>query len=138
MWDAFAKDRRRRHDKEVAGLNTRIEELEGELADRPEKIVHRYVDLDELQDAQTEAHRAFASRENAWRALCEIWVLHHERDSGRCQCGQPMDRCKTAQIVDHYPAFEKWNREQIQRFRSGRDHMLPTRHPAVIDPRWQP
>ena len=108
------------------------------LRDRPERIVERYVDQQELEDARAEAVRAFRSREKAWQALCEIRLIHREGTPGRCRCGQRLDACKIAQIVDRYPGLELWENEQYRRLRNDQDHMLPDSHPAVLDPRWRP
>jgi hypothetical protein len=116
----------------------RIAELEQELHDRPTRPVHHWVDQDELEKAREEAQRAFRSRENAWQALCEIRLLHREGQAGQCRCGLRLDRCKIVQIVDHYPALEKWEKEQLSRVRGGLTHNLPEGHPAVLDRNWQP
>jgi hypothetical protein len=92
----------------------------------------------ELEEAREEADRAFRSRENAWQALCMVRLLHREGQPGQCRCGLRLDRCKTAQIVDHYPALEKWEKEQVLRLRRGLSHNLPEGHPAVLDRRWEP
>jgi hypothetical protein len=138
MWRALARSRKQDHERVEAGLRERIAELEQELHDRPTRPVHHWVDQDELEKAREEAQRAFRSRENAWRALCEIRLLHREAQAGQCRCGQRLDRCKIVQIVDHYPALEKWEKEQLSRVRGGLTHNLPDGHPAVLDRNWQP
>src|SRR5262249_15912877 len=128
----------RKHAAEVDRLRRQISQQEQELRDRPTRIIERYVDRQELDDAKAEADRAFRSRENAWQALCEIRLLHREGVSGRCGWGKRLDRCDIAAIVDRYPGLERWEKEQIQRLRNNLDHKLPDGHPAVLDPRWQP
>jgi hypothetical protein len=138
VWRELASAQRRSHRAEAALLKDRIAELEQELRARPKEIVERYVDRDELDGARAEAERAFRSRENAWQALCEVRLVHREGEPGRCRCGQRLDRCKEAMIVDRYPGLEKWENEQIRRLRSNQDHRLPDGHPAVINPNWRP
>lgn len=138
LWQALARDEKRKHDVEVENLVGRISDLEQELSNRPEKVVERYVDLQVLQEAEAEAQRAFRSRENAWQALCEVRLIHREGEPGRCRCGLRIDKCKVALIVDRYPGLEKWEMEQISRLRMDLDHRLPDGHPAVLDPNWQP
>jgi hypothetical protein len=138
LWRAVVRSRQRDHDAKEAQLMSRISELEQKLRDRPEKIVERYVDLQELNEARDEARRAFRSRENAWQALCMVRLLHREGQPAQCRCGLRLDRCETAQIVNHYPGLEKWEKEQIHRLRNGCDHNLPDGHPVILDPRWEP
>jgi hypothetical protein len=138
LWRSLARVQRRDQDAEAERLRRQILELEQELRDRPEKIVDRYVDRQELEHAKAEGDRAFRSRENAWQALCEVRLIHREGEPGRCRCGQRLDSCKIAQIVDRYPGLEQWERDQYLRLRNGQNHMLPDGHPAVLDRHWSP
>jgi hypothetical protein len=119
----------------AGGLRRVIAEREQELADRPEKIVDKYIDVGELNEARAEAERAFRSRENAWQALVEIRLLHREVDDSKCRCGQRMDRCEVAVIVDRYPGVASWEAEQIARLKRGERHALPDGHPEILDRR---
>lgn len=119
-------------------MRERIDALEQELRDRPERVVDRYVDLDKLQLVQAEAERAFRSREHAWQALTEVRLLHREDDDGHCRCGTRADRCPIAAIADRYPALKAWEDEQVDRLRRGESHALPDGHPAVLDRRGAP
>jgi len=138
VWRDLARSRQRERDSREAQLRDRIAELERELNDRPERTVTRWVDLDELEEARDEAQRAFRSRENAWQSLCMVRLLHREGQAGQCRCGLRLDRCKTAEIVDHYPGLVKWEKEQVRRLRAGQSHNLPEGHPAILDRRWEP
>lgn len=135
LWQALTERQSREHAQEASALRTRITELEQELRSRPERLVDRHVDLNELQAARSEADRAFRSREMAWQALVEIRLLHREEDDGQCRCGLRLDRCRVAQIVDRYPALQRWEKEQIERVRRGEAHALPDGHPALLDRR---
>jgi len=79
----------------------------------------RYIGLDEIEEAKTEAQRAFRSRENAWQALCLVRLHHREGQPGQCRCSRRLDLCETAQ-------------------RKGLYHALPHGHPAMLDRHWQP
>ena len=138
LWQALARSRQRDHDAAEARLKNRIAELEQELLDRPKQVVERYVDRDELEETRQKADRAFRSREYAWQALCMVRLTHREGQPGQCRCGLHLDRCKMAQIVDHYPGLENWERDQVRRLRDGLDHNLPDGHPALLDGRWEP
>jgi len=138
MWRALARSRKQDHERVEVQLRDQIAQLEQDLRDRPTRTVDRWVDRDELEEARSEADRAFRSRENAWQALCMVRLFHREGQPGQCRCGQRLDRWKTAPIVDHYPALEKWEREQVRRLRSGLSHNLPEGHPALLDRRWEP
>jgi hypothetical protein len=138
LWSSLVRSEQLEHDKELARLREKISNLEHELNERPERIVERYIDEQELKSARDEAQRAFRSRENAWQALCEIRLIHREGELGRCRCGERLDTCKIAGIVDRYPGLEQWEKEQYQRLRNHQDHGLPDGHPAVLDPRGQP
>lgn len=138
LWRDLARLQQRRHDLTEAQLREQLAQMEQELRDRPTQTVDRWVDLDKLEEAEREALRAFRSRTNAWQALCEIRLLHCEAQAGQCRCGLRIDRCKIAQIIGHYPALEKWEREQLSRLRGGLEHNLPDGHPAVLDRNWQP
>ncbi len=117
LWQALARSRQLERDAAEALLRSQVAELEQELHDRPKQIVERYLDRDQLEAAREEADRAFRSRENAWQALCMVRLIHREGQPGQCRCGLHLDRCNTAQIVDHYPGLEKWEREQVSRLR---------------------
>ena len=138
LWRLLGEKQAREHRAEVDQLREQIAQLEQKLADRPVKEVQRFMDADELREYKDEADRAFRSRENAWQALCEIRLIHREGEPGRCRCGTQLHRCPIAEIVDRYPGLAKWEEEQIRRLRSGNRHMLPDRHPAVLDRRYQP
>jgi hypothetical protein len=138
LWRTLARSRQLERDAREVQLKDRIAHLEQELCDRPTQTIDRWVDLDQLEEARGEADRAFRSRENAWQALCMVRLLHREGQPGQCRCGLRLDRCKTAQIVDHYPALEKWEKEQVIRLRRGLSHNLPEGHPAILDRRWEP
>ncbi|HUZ53113.1 MAG TPA: hypothetical protein VMU94_11370, partial [Streptosporangiaceae bacterium] len=96
LWRSLSRFEQRQHDAEVSRLGIQISQMEEELRDRPEKIVERYVGQDEIDEANEEAQRAFRSRENAFRALCEVRLIHREGEPGRCRCGQRLDTCKMA------------------------------------------
>jgi hypothetical protein len=138
LWRTLARSGQLERDAREAQLKSRIAQLEQELRDRPAQTIERWVDLDKLEEAREEADRAFRSRENAWQALCMVRLLHREGQPGQCRCGLRLDRCKTAQIVGHYPALEKWEKEQVLRLRRGLSHNLPEGHPAILDRRWEP
>lgn len=138
MWKTLARSRKQDHEKVEEQLSERITELEQELRDRPTRPVHHWVDRNELEEAHEKAERAYRSRESAWRALCEIRLLHREGEAGHCRCGERLDRCKIAQIVDRYPGLEKWETGQVRRLRAGESHELPDGHPAVLDRNWRP
>ena len=138
LWRELARSRQAERDAREAQLRNRIAQLEQELHDRPTRTVDRWVGLDELEEARDEAQRAFRSRDNAWQALCMVRLIHRESQPGQCRCGQRLDRCKTAEIVDHYPGRENWEREQVRRLRNGQSHDLPDGHPALLDRRWEP
>lgn len=138
LWHSLGQNQAREHRTEVDQLRELIAQLEQKLAERPVKEVQRFMDADELRGYKEEADRAFRSRENAWQALCEIRLLHRQGEPGRCRCGLQLQRCPIAEIVDRYPGLAKWEKEQIHRLRSGNWHRLPDRHPAVLDPRWEP
>lgn len=63
------------HAAEVQQLSERIESLIADLAARPEKVVLKYIDQDEMREAKDEADRAFRSRDHAYQAHCEIRLL---------------------------------------------------------------
>lgn len=138
LWRELLADHDDQHAREATGLRERIDALEQQLRDRPERVVDRYVDLGELQLARAEADRAFRSREHAWQALTEIRLLHREDDAGQCRCGTRADKCPVALIVDRYPALRAWEDEQVDRLRRGESHALPDGHPAVLDRRGAP
>lgn len=133
LWRVLVAEQQREHDRLITDLRAKVADLEERLRKGPRPIGEH-----EVRAAQSEAQRAFLSRENAWQALCEIRVLHRENADGKCRCGERFDRCPEAQIVDLYPALVKWERDQYDRLRRGQRHDLPDRHPAIVDPHWRP
>ena len=136
LWRSLLNRRQRAHERAESQLRARIDDLEQQLRDRPEKVVERRMGGEEMDAAKAEAERAFRSRENAWQALTEIRLLHREADSGQCRCRKRLDRCPEAQIVDRYPGLAKWENDQVRRLRQGLSHTLPDNHPAILDRRW--
>jgi len=136
-WEALAERRSVEHAAQVSQLRSEIAQVRQELVNRPEKVVEKYIDAGVLETAQDEAQRAFRSRESAWQALTEVRLLHREVDDAKCRCGQRMDRCPVAQIVERYQGLRRWEEEQVKRLRRGEPHALPDAHPAVLDPRWR-
>lgn len=130
------------HEEELRGSQAKIEalrrELAEEIAQRPERVVVKHVDLDRLQEAEGRADRAYRARDSAFRALTEVRLLHREERGGLCRCGTRADRCELALIVDRYPALADWERRQVQRLRDYDTHELPDNHPAVLDRRRRP
>lgn len=129
------------HRAEVERLNAEIHAAEDataaaqhELAARPVKEVDKYVDQDDLHTAQSEAERAFRSRDRAWGALCEVRLQHREGDGGRCRCGRRWEECPTAQTLRAMPQLRGWERAQARRVVERLPHALPPSHPAVLDP----
>jgi hypothetical protein len=132
-------------DSRVGALRAEVERLKAQLAaarqeldERPEKEVVKYIGEDEINAAEEERQRAFASRQRAWQALSEIHSRHRERNEGQCQCGRPFDKCGDAQIIAGYPAFTNWLTAELARLRRHLDCALPASHPARFDPRWHP
>jgi len=138
LWRSFLDARQRAHQREVSELWDQIADLRLQLEARPEKIVERWVGTDEIKAAESEAQRAFRTREYAWQGLTEIRLLHREADAGKCRCGERFDQCREAQILGRYPVLVKWEKEQYERLRRGESHALPDNHPAIVDPRWRP
>ncbi len=135
-WRAVVERHDQAHAREVQQLNEQIESLRAELASRPEKVVLQYIDQNEMNEAKSEADRAFRSRDRAFRTLCLIRLDHRESENGRCRCGKRFDDCSEAQLVSNYQALVHWEKRQIARERQGLDHQLPHNHPALLDPRW--
>jgi len=98
--------------------------------DRPERVITRYLDADVLEQAQSEAERAFRSRERAWQGLVEVRLLHREADDRLCRCGTRFDRCEVAMVAHRYGNLDDWELDQVRRLRRGDWSALPDRHPA--------
>ena len=123
---------------EQASTETLRTQLAEEIAKRPPHVVHRNLDQEIVHEAEAERDSAYRSRDQAFQALSEVWLLHRDAGSDRCRCGRKFSQCDTAAIVNRYRALEQWERRQWERRRQRRDHMLPRNHPAVTDPRWTP
>lgn len=123
------------HAFEVDRLNARIAELEAELQERPERIVHENLDRQTVQDAQDERERALRSRDAAYQTLVEIRLAHREGEKGKCRCGRRLSQCRVVEILQNFPPLERWEERQVERLRKGLQHRLPDGHPALIDPR---
>lgn len=142
LWAEDAGDLAEQHARDLVVARVATETLRAQLAEevtkRPTNVVYRNLDQETVNEALSSRDAAFRSRDRAFRALCEVWLLHRDAGSGRCRCGRPHSQCNTAAIVDHYPSLEAWERKQWERMRQHLDHWLPRKHPAVIDPKWRP
>lgn len=137
LWRDYVRDLEQEHADVVDGLRRRIQGLEQQLAERPEKIVEKWLNQDIVETAQAEAQRAFRSRARAWGGLLSVRVRHHETVNGRCRCSKPMKDCLDAQTVSLYGGLDKFENEQVALLRQGRRNDLPADHPARIDPKWK-
>jgi hypothetical protein len=138
LWRTLINERVRELGREIGQLKSQVAAAQQELYERPAKEVIKYLGQDEIRAAQEEGQRAFASRQRAWQALSEIQCLHRERNNGICQCGSRFKECDEAQIVNSYPAFIDWVKDQAERMNRGLSCDLPQKHPARFDPRWRP
>ena len=138
LWrlQAGASEARRQH--EVAELQQEADALRLQLDARPVKIVNQNLDQETVDQALTERESAYRARDGAFRALCQVRMIHREREPGKCRCGRRIDQCVEAKIVDEFRALKAWERRQVERLRNNERHELPYNHPAIIDPRWQP
>lgn len=136
LWAAYAGHVQALGEQTAAELRALLASKDAELANRPEKIVDRYVDADKLEDARTEADRAFRSRDRAYRALIAIRIQHRELDDRKCRCGLKFDQCNIGQALGSYPGLLGWEKRQIERARRDEPHQLPDNHPALLDRRW--
>lgn len=144
-FDLWAEDARehaeqaaKEHSRQVAVLQERVAELLAELEQRPTRVVTVNLDQQRVNEALEHRQAAYRSRDNAFRALSEIHMLHHNSGGEQCVCAKPYQQCEIARIVDAYPALKGWERKQWERKQQGLEHLLPPRHPGVIDYRWRP
>ena len=135
-WRSVVERHDRAHARQVEELQGEIAALKAEMAARPERVVMRYIDQDEMYAAKSEADRAFRGRDRAFQVLCLIRLEHRESDGGKCRRGRRFDDCMEAKLVSNYPALVHWEKRQIARERRDLDHELPHTHPALLDPRW--
>jgi hypothetical protein len=137
LWRALLNARVQKLGKEIADLKDQLATARRDLDERPEKEILKYVGEGEIRAAQEEAQRAFASRQQAWRALSEIQCVHRERNNGRCQCGRPFEQCTEAKVLAGYPVLAEWVRSEMERLNRGLPCDLPAGHPARLDSRWR-
>lgn len=130
---ALLEERDADHTREVARFQAEIAGRDKQLADRPERVVYQNLDQQTVWEAEEQRDHAFRSRDQAFRTLTEIRLLHREADGGSCRCGTR--GCPVFEILGGYRALESWEAKQIERMKKGRDHLLPPGHPAVLDRR---
>jgi hypothetical protein len=138
-WRVRLDDQQRLAEEERSRLLARVSEVQAELdkerLTRPERLVEKWINQDEIDAAQSEAQRAFRSREMAFQQLSLVRLLHRESVGGRCRCGTPLAKCQTFALLDGYPALMAWEREQLRRYGARVEHALPLDHPLLHDPR---
>lgn len=132
---ALLERRETEHANAAASLRVTIAAKERELADRPEKIVEKYLEISVLQEATAEAERALRSRDWAYGTMLQVSLLHRETEPGRCRCGKGLDRCHEFTLLDCHVGLERWEAKQVERRKQGLSHALPPNHPAVLDRR---
>jgi hypothetical protein len=138
LWRAEDARREEAFRQRLAEVEQERDHLQQQLDARPVRVVTENLDKQTVDEALLKRDAAYRSRDSAFRALCEVRLLHREREPGMCRCGRRLDRCEIAIIVDRYPALRSWEKQQVDRFRRHEVHSLPDNHPAIIDPRWQP
>lgn len=136
LWQTYVANLKREHDIELADAERRVSEAHQALAQRPEKIVEKYINQQDIVAAEEKADRAFRSRQVAWRALSELGMAHTELPGDRCRCGKHRRSCNEAAVVTSVAGLPAWEARQAAEHRAGRRHFLPDGHPALLDHRW--
>lgn len=137
LWAEYVAEVQAEAQRLVAEADGRAARAQAELAERPERVVEKYLNEEEVRTARSEADRAFRSREHAWHDLSALGLLHTELDGDRCRCGKDRRSCPEAAIVDAVRGLGAWESRQAAEHRAGRRHFLPEGHPALIDHRWE-
>lgn len=116
-----------------------IETLQAELAAekeaRPERIIERWVNQGEIDEARDRANGAYRSRDRAWSGLCALRLMHRDTLDGDCACGKKVGKCEEHAIAAQSAGLKSWENEQVERLRDRQSHHLPSQHPVLIDPR---
>jgi len=137
LWQGYVAQVEAEAGERLAEAEGRFARAQRELAERPERIVEKYINEADMQAAKAEAQRAFQSRSYAWQNLSALGLLHAEMDGARCRCGKVRRSCSEASLVDGVAGLRAWEARQAEEARAGRGHYLPNGHPAVVDHRWQ-
>lgn len=124
---------------EIARLQTLISDLRATLAEGVEKAplasVERWWTNAQVAEATRKRDHAYRSRDYAFRALWAINRLHHQDETrdGYCSCRRRADSCKElSALTPELSALTRWEKNQIDRIRSGQSHELPDEHPEVL------
>jgi hypothetical protein len=131
------------HAAEVDRLESTINGLRSQLSDeiakRPLQVVNHYVGQDLIDEALENRARAYHSRDQAFRDMTLLHMLHFEvAPSGKCRCGKLIDDCEEAGILESSRALRGWERKHAERRRRGEPNLLPDGHPGIVDARWDP
>lgn len=137
LWREYVASVEEEWGRRLADAEQRVTEAKAELARRPEKIVEKYVNEEDISAARAEAERAFVSREYAWRAMSALGVLHAELPEGECRCRKSRRSCAEAELVEGVIGLRAWEARQAAEYRAGRRHFLPEGHRALIDHTWE-
>lgn len=105
------------------------------IAATPPESVQRWWETDAIREAHVHRDAAYRSRDHAYRALWHADRLHHhdrQRDE-KCSCGNLAADCKELKAIeDAGEALDRWEKNQIERFKKGQEHGLPSDHPLVL------
>jgi len=122
----------------VSRLNSEVEGIREELANRPEVFVYEDPDQEKVDEADYKRDRAFRYRDEAFAALSLVKAWHRAAGEKTCRCGLILTKCKTHDLVTSDEALAKWERKQYERHIRGERHTFPPEHPARTDPSWRP
>ncbi len=122
----------------VAEMQAQIDSLRTELAARPTRVADRNLDQEAVDQAFVDRKRAYDARDQAFRVLAAVHMLHHDIGGEKCACGAALPQCRAADLVDSCRALKGWECKQWERKRDGLPPLLPAGHPGVLDYHWEP
>lgn len=139
---AAADDRRKREvgslEAKVSALNEQVSDLEGamlrELESRPVESIALWFEQTKIAEADERTTRARGYIKHLYRVLWHVAEAHHVADGDRdsCSCGLGCDDCQTlAALNPIQSSLNKWEIDELQRMKDGRQHSLPHDHPEV-------
>lgn len=87
-----------------------------------------------VKAAENRVRSAFRTRDAAMAKVWKLDDLHKEGKSrALCFCGKPEAKCKDREeLVDIQNNLVRWESQQIERLKNGKEHGLPREHPEVM------
>lgn len=125
-------------DVTIATLNGHVSDLEGALnaglESRPVEAMAIWYENSKIAEALASKRATQRFSDQLFGYLWQLDEFHHsDETTDLCSCSVRRDKCKELALLDPIRnKLYKWERDQRDRLKAGKEHGLPQMHPDVL------